>query len=111
MRLLCSQHVGSFSTGRHEGGLHVVLTRSRLAEQIVSESFLSVLVSAGVPHWIRDVMPLFCTDAGIVAIPALPEYGTSMVVARDAMIIPNGLTEHGSTSWLAVNWPGQPYSD
>ncbi|MEM7364821.1 MAG: tRNA lysidine(34) synthetase TilS [Pseudomonadota bacterium] len=70
-----------------------------------------VLVAAGVPHWIRDVMPLFCTDAGIVAIPALPDYGTSMVVARDAMTTPGGHTEHGSASLLAVNWPGQPYSD
>ena len=91
-----------------EGELRCRRPGDRLAD---GRLLKDVLVSAGVPHWIRDVMPLFCTDAGIVAIPALPDYGTSMVVARDAMIIPNGLTEHGSASWLAVNWPGQPYSD
>ncbi|MAV25068.1 MAG: tRNA lysidine(34) synthetase TilS [Gammaproteobacteria bacterium] len=62
-----------------------------------------VFVEVGVPHWVRGFVPLFCADAGILAIPALPAYGTPMVVARGA--------EVDSGGQLRVSWPGQPYSD
>lgn len=66
-----------------------------------------VLVDAGVPVWLRDVLPLFSNNAGVVAIPSLVDYGTPMVVARGAELgIPGD-----SGCYLRAGWPGQPYSD